>query len=387
MRKILSSVFVVGMVVIAASGLAASRTLPEGVTPAMATWRYGDYAIPSTFTKTGDIEKFRASPGDPLWTTSAEKKLKPGVKVPVVLYLHGCGGLQGISHDNYQYQRLLLAQGYAVFMPDSFKRPGRRKCREEGDLRHRVYLRTEEVKYALDRIRELPWVDQKRIILMGFSEGGNTTDNWSRAGFVAHIIIGSACTLLGDNPAAPEGVPVLAIVGEYDEFRPGMTCKVKRTVGGSKSIIIPGAPHHIARYTQTQEAIKVFLSQCCSCQERPQVPPKTWESGHWLLGEWVGIRESRWSVVDATIRITSYDPASREFKGDGRLVNVAAGASTDLVVEGVIDDKGRVVMTTHHHGGRKPGRIFTFNLKRKGDTSLYGMTAYGPPSLSLKKKR
>lgn len=260
MRKPLSSASVVGMVIIAASGLAACRTLPEGVTPVMATWRYGDYAIPSTFTKSGNIEKFNASPGDPLWTTSAEKKLKPGVKVPVVLYLHGCGGI----HEGYQYQRLLLAQGYAVFMPDSFKRPGRRKCREEGTLWQRVRMRTEELEYALDRIRELPWVDQKRIILMGHSEGGNTTDNWSKPGFAAHIIIGSACTLVGGKPAAPEGVPVLAMVGEYDEFRPGMSCKVKRTVGGSKSIIIPGAPHRIAGYPETQEAIKVFLRQCCS---------------------------------------------------------------------------------------------------------------------------
>lgn len=149
-------------------------------------------------------------------------------------------------------------------MPDSFKRLGRRECGQEGDLRYRVSLRTEEVEYALERIRELPWVDQKRIILMGFSEGGNTTDNWSKPGFAAHIIIGSACTLVGGEPAAPEGVPVLAIVGEYDEYRPRQSCKVKRTVGGSKSITIPRAPHSIAEYTETQEAIKVFLSQCCS---------------------------------------------------------------------------------------------------------------------------
>jgi len=263
MRKLLSSVFVVGTVVITASGLAACGALAEGSKHVTGTWKYGVYAIPSTFTKSGNIEKFRASPGDPLWTTSAEKKLKPGVKVPVVLYLHGCGGIECRHDENYEFQRLLLAQGYAVFMPDSFKR-GRRKCREEGSLSIRVSMRTEEVEYALDRIRELPWVDQKRIILMGFSEGGNTTDNWSKPGFAAHIIIGSACSLIGGKPAAPERVPVLAIVGAYDEYRPGMSCKVKRTVGGSKSIIISRAPHHIAGYPETQEAIKVFLSQCCS---------------------------------------------------------------------------------------------------------------------------
>ncbi len=121
-------------------------------------------------------------------------------------------------------------------------------------------------------------------------------------------------------------------------------------------------------------------------QEKPQVAQVKPQSGEWLLGEWVGIRKGR-SWVNATIRITSYDSATRAFKGDGKFVNIERGASTDLVVEGVIDDKGRVIMTTHHFGGLLPGRSFTFNLKRKGDGSLDGMTAYGPPSLSLKKKR
>jgi len=121
-------------------------------------------------------------------------------------------------------------------------------------------------------------------------------------------------------------------------------------------------------------------------QGRAQVAQGTPESGEWLLGEWVGVREER-RAVDATIRITSYDPVTHAFKGDGKFVNNELGVSTDLVIEGVIDDKGRVVMTTHHFGGLLPGRSFTFNLKRKSDTSLYGMTAYGPPSLSLKKKR
>ncbi len=136
----------------------------------------------------------------------------------------------------------------------------------------------------------------------------------------------------------------------------------------------------------TLAALIMVGTVCATAQERPQVPPRTPESGHWLLGDWVGIRQGR-SWVNATIRITSYDSATRAFKGDGKLVNIERGASTDLVVEGVIDDKGRVIMTTHHHGGLAPGRSFTFNLKRKSDGSLYGTTAYGPPSLSLKKKR
>ncbi len=135
----------------------------------------------------------------------------------------------------------------------------------------------------------------------------------------------------------------------------------------------------------TLAALIMVGTVCATAQERPQVPPRTPESGHWLLGDWVGIRKGR-SWVNATIRITSYDPAARSFKGDGKFVNTERGVTTDLVVEGVIDDKGSVVMTTHHIGGLLPGRSFTFNLKRKADGSLYGTTDYGPPSLSLEKR-
>jgi hypothetical protein len=116
-----------------------------------------------------------------------------------------------------------------------------------------------------------------------------------------------------------------------------------------------------------------------------QTMPK---SGTWLLGEWVGTRKGTWGDWETTIRITSYDQASHAFKGDGYLVvpNADKWSSVspiiDLVISAVIDDEGKVVMTIHRDGGKSS----SFNLKRKGDASLYGTTAYGPPSLSLRKK-
>ncbi len=111
------------------------------------------------------------------------------------------------------------------------------------------------------------------------------------------------------------------------------------------------------------------------------------KSGDWLLGEWIGIRESTWWREDVTIRITSYDQATHAFKGTGILLTdpttTSRGETTDLVIEAVIEDEGKVVMTIHRDGGRSS----TYNLKRKGGHKLYGTTAYGPPSLSLEKKR
>jgi dienelactone hydrolase len=248
------------LLILPTAGCQPNVKLPGSVTPVMATWLYGQYAIPAKYTRSGTEKTFRPTPGGSPWTTAAARALKPGAKVPVVLYLHGC---TGIKQEARRYRAMLLSQGYAVFMPDSFRRPGRWACGEEGPLAYRVSLRLQELAYAYRQMRTLPWVDQKRIVLMGFSEGGNTVDHWNKPGFAAHIIIGSACTLVGGRPAAPPRTPVLAIVGARDDYRPGLSCAIERTVGGSKSVVVPNAGHKVAQYRQTRDAIKAFLRACC----------------------------------------------------------------------------------------------------------------------------
>ena len=169
-----------------------------------------------------------------------------------------------MSHQADRFSDLLLSEGYAVFMPDSFKRPGRKQCSMQGRLQNRVALRTEEVGYALNQIKQLPWVDKDRLVLMGFSEGGNTTDNWSQPGFAGHLVMGSACTLVGGKPAAPNGTPVLAVVGANDRYRPGKSCRIDDSDGISKSIVLPGVGHAVAQYPKTEAAIRTFLKKCCS---------------------------------------------------------------------------------------------------------------------------
>ncbi|MDH5178962.1 MAG: dienelactone hydrolase family protein, partial [Gammaproteobacteria bacterium] len=227
---------------------ASSIKLPSGISPVQATWLYGKYSIPATYVGSGKTFHFQQGVGEPLWTTLAAANLKTGAKVPVVLYLHGC---KGMSRQADRFNDLLVSAGYAVFMPDSFKRPGRRQCGEQGTLRERVALRIEEVEYAFARIKEMAWVDQNRVMLMGFSEGGNATDNWSSTGFAGLLVMGSACTLVGGKPAAPVGTPVLAVVGADDEYRPGKSCSIDESDGVSKSIVIQGAGHAVAQYPET----------------------------------------------------------------------------------------------------------------------------------------
>jgi len=230
---------------------------PKDVSSVQATWLLGYHTIPALYTRSHSEKSWRNTLD---WQPQAVREVKHDVKLPVVLYLHGCAG---IEREDLVYRKLMLEQGYAVFMPDSFVR-NRMPCAAEGPLSDRIHMRTAEVAYALKQLRKLPWVDQGHIILMGFSEGGNTVDNWSRPGFKAMIILGSACTEFATGkPAAPANVPVLTIVGQNDRFRPGLRCNVTRNIGGSRSIVIPGAGHRVAAYPQTRNAIRHFLNQCC----------------------------------------------------------------------------------------------------------------------------
>ncbi len=47
---------------------------------------------------------------------------------------------------------------------------------------------------------------------MGISQGGAAVAAWGQPGFAAHIILSHDCG--GRKPKAPEGTPVLAVIGE-----------------------------------------------------------------------------------------------------------------------------------------------------------------------------
>ena len=174
--------------------------LPAGVSPVSATWLNGRYTIPGNYLAGGRTMTYEQEVDQPAWTTLAGADIKPAQQVPVVLYMHGCTGW---SRQDEFCRELLTGEGYAIFMPNSFAHPGRRRCNQQGTLAKRETRRTQEVEFALQRLRPIEWVGKARAILVGYSEGGNTTGNWSQPGSAAHMSMASACTSVGDKPAAP----------------------------------------------------------------------------------------------------------------------------------------------------------------------------------------
>lgn len=232
-------------------------SLPDGVTPVMATWLWGYHTVPASITKDDSPYVYAYAHNDasrinnPPWTEVAATHIKPDVKTPAVLFLHGCSGL---IRGGVGYRILLMSEGYAVFEPDAYARPSH-SCATSS-----VAKRSEEVAYALSEIRRLPWVDQDRIILMGFSEGGRTVAFWDQPGFMAHVILGAPA-----RSRAPANVPVLAVAGAEDTYANAKTYTNKKAVTGAglKAILIAGAGHDTLGHPALQAAIKNFLRECC----------------------------------------------------------------------------------------------------------------------------
>lgn len=237
----------------------ATAASPEVV----ATWQGGLQFLPGSAARSGEFSDISFVEEDPeRWAQRVEKDfLKSGAKVPAVIHLHGCAGHQTTDAWATVYTKL----GFAFFAPDSFKRPDRQKYCWGGSRFYRTSMRLEEMKYALSQLRRLSWIDQNRIVLSGFSEGGESIAGYNGDGFMAHIILAASCKWTGGSPYASSGTPVLNIVGGRDPVDSG-GCSISSDEKGSQSVSIPGAGHKFHNEPAAAGAIATFLATCCGVE-------------------------------------------------------------------------------------------------------------------------
>ena len=155
---------------------------------------------------------------------------------PVVIALHGCGGLtneRGVLAERYlDYGRRLYRAGYAVLMPDSFGSRGQgsqcavRYKNRSIDLGHR----RSDVLRALAWLEAAHGIGAARVALLGWSNGATTTlavlDN---ARGTPPPVAGAAvfypgCGTLQRQQAMLAAVPLLMELGADDDWTPPAPC-------------------------------------------------------------------------------------------------------------------------------------------------------------------
>lgn len=153
---------------------------------------------------------------------------------PVVVALHGCGGLytRGVLDARYQeYAARWKAAGWHVLLPDSFTGRGKSSiCRESNESRSvTVAMRRDDVNAALAWLARRTDVDAGRIALVGWSNGGSTVlrtidrPGWSTAPVAAIALYPSCARALRSEGFAP-AVPLLLLAGALDDWTPSQPC-------------------------------------------------------------------------------------------------------------------------------------------------------------------
>ena len=187
---------------------------------------------------------------------------------PAVVIVHDCSGLGLYSSGAPgRWAAELVQRGYVVILPDSFTSRGYPNgvcmipVAQRTDVNFR--RRARDAYAALAYVRMLPYVDARRVGIMGGSHGGSTTlesmrtpaneseplAREKRAGFAAAVALypGCAAPKPGSDSYRPVA-PLLILTGERDDWTPAEPCRklaqAAQTAGYPVAIkVYPGAHH------------------------------------------------------------------------------------------------------------------------------------------------
>jgi dienelactone hydrolase len=168
---------------------------------------------------------------------------------PAVVYLHGCSGLTAYARTSTAEQ--MTSWGYVSLVVDSFATRGiKNACNPPYPDRQA------DAFGALLYLSKLPFVDVKRIALVGRSQGGITALEVASfhpfdifempAGlkYKAAVAFYPWCSAATDELA----IPTIVLIGELDDWTPIKSCEYwmgRRAGKGApvKFVVYPGAYH------------------------------------------------------------------------------------------------------------------------------------------------
>ena len=189
-------------------------------------------------------------------TVAGELRLPAGTgRLPVVVLMHGSGG-KGPNIE--MWAREFNALGVATFALDGFTGRGLTQTSTNQALLGRLNFIL-DIYRGLDVLAKHPRVDPQRIVLMGFSRGGQAAlyaslkrfhQLWNKSGaeFAAYIPFYPDCatTFAGDTDTADK--PIRIFGGTVDDYNPIALCKAyaERLKAAGRDVQVteyPNAPH------------------------------------------------------------------------------------------------------------------------------------------------
>ena len=166
-------------------------------------------------------------------TLSGELRIAQGSgRLPVVVLMHGSGGM---GPNIEMWSKEFNAMGVSAFAIDGFTARGLTGVSTNQALLGRLNF-VLDVYRSLDVLAKHPRVDPARIVLMGFSRGGQAAlyaslkrfhRMWNKSGveFAAYIPFYPDCatTFVGENDVADR--PIRIFGGTVDDYNPIARCK------------------------------------------------------------------------------------------------------------------------------------------------------------------
>ena len=171
--------------------------------------------------------------GAPLLLSGRLQKPDGDGPFPAVVLLHGCAGVQ--PKRDHLWAKRLVSWGYVTLQVDSFRPRGITSIcavggKESADMLGR---RVDDTYDAQRYLTGLPFVDSKRIAVMGWSNGGATTLNAlyhkRHNPFNAAVAMYPSCR----EPLGGLVAQLLILIGAKDDWTPADRCVAMMPSGKS----------------------------------------------------------------------------------------------------------------------------------------------------------
>jgi dienelactone hydrolase len=171
--------------------------------------------------------------GKPVTLAGVLRLPRPGNdRLPVVILLHGSGGIVGFVTD---WEQELNAMGVATFVIDSFSPRGINNTREDQSQLGRLAMIFDAYR-ALELLARHPRVDPARIDVIGFSRGGQAAlyaslkrfqrmHGPTNAEFAAYIVFYPSCATTFHNEEDVSDKPIRIFHGAADNQAPVAPCR------------------------------------------------------------------------------------------------------------------------------------------------------------------